>query len=415
MTLLIQLKGIIGIVVLLGIAWALSAKRRHIPWRTIAWGVGLQIIFALLILKTSPGQRAFEYIRQGASRLISFSSEGAVFLFGALGKQGQSLKLMDQDLQPIDLGFTIAFQVLPVIVFFSSLMAILYHFGLMQRIVQAFAWGMRRTMRLSGAESVAVAANVVVGHVESPLAVRPYLSNMTTSELATVMTAGFATVAGSVLAAYIGFGVDAGHLLAASVMSAPAAVVIAKMMYPETETPETDGDVKHAVEKTTVNVIDAAALGATQGLKIAALVGGMLIAFVSLIGLINYFLSFAGTSLGDIFGYIFAPIAWCMGVESGDMLEVGRLLGTKVAVNELVGYLQLVDLQAKGLISERSFVIATYALCGFANFGSIAIALGGLGGIIPDRRAELARLGLKTMLGGALASWLTASIAGIMV
>lgn len=410
-----EFRGILGIVVLLGIAWAVSSDRRKPPWRTIAWGVGLQVLFAVLILKTSPGKMAFDFIRQGAAKLISFSSDGAVFLFGTLGKQGVSLKALDSSLQPIDLGFSIAFQVLPVIIFFSSLMAIFYHFGIMQKIVQAFAWVMRRTMGLSGAESVAVSANIFVGHVESPMAVRPYLADMTTSELATVMTAGFATVAGSVLAAYIGFGVDAGHLLSASVMSAPAAVVVAKIMFPETASPKTMGHVEHSVDKTTVNIIDAAATGAIQGLKIAAIVGGMLIAFISLIGLVNYFLSFLNTSLGEIFGYAFSPIAWCMGVESGDMLEVGRLLGTKVAVNELVGYLELMDLHAKGLISERSYTISTYALCGFANFGSIAIAIGGIGSMIPSRRSELARLGLRAMLGGALASWLTASIAGIMI
>ncbi len=413
MEILSQLRGILGIVVLLLIAWGLSSNRKKIPWRVIAWGLGLQVVLAILILQTTAGQIVFDFVRRGATRLISFSGDGAQFMFGVLGKPGTQLNMVDPSGAPVSFGFAIAFQVLPVIVFFSSLMAVLYHFGIMQKVVAGFAWVMRRTMKISGAESLAVAANVFVGNVESPLAVRPYLAEMTTSELAAVMTAGFATVAGSVMAAYIGFGVDAGHLLTASVMSAPAAVVIAKLLYPETDTPKTTGGAQIHVEKQTVNVIDAAATGAAQGLKIAAMVGAMLIAFISIIALINYLLGFAGTSLGEIFGYVFSPIAWCMGVATEDTLAVGKLLGTKIAINELVGYLGLVAL--KGQIAERSYVIATYALCGFANFGSIAIAIGGIGGIAPSRRADLARLGLKTMLGGALASWLTASVAGMMV
>ncbi|MCP4676762.1 MAG: NupC/NupG family nucleoside CNT transporter [Deltaproteobacteria bacterium] len=408
-----RLRGILGIAVLLAIAWAISSNRRKIPWRIIVWGLGLQVVFAVLILKTTAGKMVFDVIRRGATKLISFSGEGASFMFGVLGKPGTQLNMLDASSEPVSFGFAVAFQVLPVIVFFSSLMAILYHFGIMQKIVAVFAWVMRRTMKISGAESLAVAANIFVGNVASPLAVRPYLADMTTSELAMVMTAGFATVAGSVMAAYIGFGVDAGHLIAASVMSAPAAVVISKLIYPETDTPKTMDGAKVTVDKETVNFIDAAATGAAQGLRIAAMVGAMLIAFLSLIALVNYLLGFAHTSLGEIFGYVFSPIAWCMGVESGDMLAVGELLGTKVTINELVGYLQLVAI--KGQIGERSYLIATYALCGFANFGSIAIAIGGIGGIAPSRRKDLARLGLRTMLGGALASWLTASIAGMMI
>ncbi len=413
MEILSQLRGILGIIVLLLIAWGLSNNRKRVPWRVIAWGLGLQVVLAILILQTTAGQIVFDFVRRAATRLISFSGDGAQFMFGVLGNPGTQLNMIDPSGGPVSFGFAIAFQVLPVIVFFSSLMAVFYHLGIMQKVVAGFAWVMRRTMKISGAESLAVAANVFVGNVESPLAVRPYLAEMTTSELAAVMTAGFATVAGSVMAAYIGFGVDAGHLLTASVMSAPAAVVVAKLLYPETDTPKTTGGAQVHVDKQTVNVIDAAATGAAQGLKIAAMVGAMLIAFISIIALINYLLGFAGTSLGEIFGYVFSPIAWCMGVATEDTLAVGKLLGTKVAINELVGYLELVAL--KGQIAERSYVIATYALCGFANFGSIAIAIGGIGGIAPSRRADLARLGLKTMLGGALASWLTASIAGMMV
>jgi CNT family concentrative nucleoside transporter len=277
------LRGILGIAVMLLIAWALSSHRRKIPWRVIAWGIGLQLLFALFILKTTVGQIAFDFIRRGAAKLISFSGEGGSFLFGVLGQPGVQLKMLDLQNNPISFGFAVAFQVLPIIIFFSSLIAILYHFGILQRIVQGFAFGMRKSMKISGAESLAVASNIFVGNVESPLVVRPYLNEMTASELGTVMTAGFATIAGSVMAAYIGFGVDAGHLLAASVMSAPAAVVIAKLMFPETETPKTlEGASIHLDEKP-VNVIDAAATGAIQGLKIAAIVGAMLIAFLSLI------------------------------------------------------------------------------------------------------------------------------------
>ena len=403
----------LGVVVILAIAWGLSSNRRKIPWRVIGWGIGLQIVFAVLILRTQTGKAVFDLVRKIATQVISFSGTGAEFLFGVLGRPGTSLQLLDMTGEPVNFGFAVAFQVLPVIIFFSSLMSIFYHLGIMQKIVQGFAFVMRRTMRISGAESLAVAANIFVGNVESPLIVRPYLAEMTISELSAVMTAGFATVAGSVMAAYIGFGVDAGHLLAASVMSAPAAVIMAKMLYPEIATPRTMDGARVAVEKTTVNIIDAAASGAAQGLKIAAMVGAMLIAFLSLIAMLNYLLAFAHTSLETIFSYIFFPLAWCMGVDSADTHDVGRLLGTKIAVNEFVAYLEMVGL--KDSISERSYVISTYALCGFANFGSIAIALGGIGGMAPSRREDLARLGLKTMIGGALASWLTATLAGMII
>jgi len=431
MDVLERLRGVIGVAVLLAIAWALSTDRRRIPWRVLAWGLGLQVVFALVILKTDAGEAAFDFVRRAAARLLSFSDAGASFLFGNLykgidstppGQGGWGLSLIDPSSQsPIQVGVVVAFHVLPVIIFFSSLMAVLYHFGVMQRIVQGFAFVMRRAMKISGAESLAVAANVFVGMVEAPLAVRPYLAAMTISELATVMTAGFATVAGSVMASYIRFGVDAGHLLAASVMSAPAAVVVAKLMYPETGEPRTMGGAEIHVPKTSVNGIDAAASGAIQGLKIAAIVGAMLIAFLSIIAMVNYLLGLlggalgfeGGLSLGRIFGWAFSPLAWCMGVEWGDVPDVGRLLGTKVAINEFVAYLDLMAIRDG--ISERSATIATYALCGFANFGSVAILIGGVGSVAPDRRGDLARLGLKTMIGGALASWLTASIAGTMI
>lgn len=407
------LRGLLGVVVLLALAWGLSENKKRVPVRVILWGLGLQLVFALFILKTGVGQTMFDFIRRGATKIISFAGDGSEFLFGLLGKPGQSLQMLDMNAHPVQFGFATAFQVLPVIIFFSALIAVFYHFGILQRVVAAFAWVMRKTMRLSGAESLAVASNIFVGNVESPMVVRPYLDTMTVSELAAVMTAGFSTIAGSVMAAYIGFGVDAGHLLAASVMSAPAAVIIAKIMYPETKTPQTmSGASMHTGEKT-VNFIDAAASGAVTGMKTAAVVGAMLLAFVSIIAMINYLLSFAGTSLGHLFGYLFAPLAWCMGVESQDVMNVGRLIGTKIAVNELVAYLELVRLRPD--MAARSTVIATYALCGFANFGSVAVALGGISAMAPSRRSDLARLGLKTMFGGALASFITAVVAGMML
>lgn len=407
------LRGIFGIAVLLLIAWALSNHRKKVPWRVIGWGLGLQLVFALFILKTDVGKIVFDFIRRGAAKVVSFSGDGATFMFGVLGTPGKQLQLQDGAGNLLAFGFSVAFQVLPIIVFFSALIAILYHFGLLQRIVSGFAFVMRKTMKVSGAESLAVAANVLVGNVESPLVVRPYLNTMTLSELAAVMTAGFATIAGSVMAAYISFGVDAGHLLAASVMSAPSSLIIAKIMFPETEVPRTLAGASVHTEEKTVNVIDAAASGAIQGLKIAAVVGAMLIAFISLIAMVNYLLAFAHTSLGHLFGYAFSPIAWCMGVDTKDTLHVGRLLGTKIAVNELVAYLDLVRLAPE--MAPRSTVIATYALCGFANFGSVAVAIGGIGAMAPSRRADLARIGIKTMFGGALASFITAAIAGMLV
>ncbi|MDJ0764721.1 MAG: nucleoside transporter C-terminal domain-containing protein [Myxococcota bacterium] len=418
-----HLRGIFGVVVLLAIAWSLSTHRKKVPWRVIAWGLGLQIVFSILILKTTAGKAVFDAIRDGAARLISFSDAGAGFLFGNLykgidstppGQPGWQLSLVDATgTTPVQIGVVAAFHVLPIIIFFSSLVGVLYHLGIMQRIVRGFAWVMRRTMKISGAESLAAAANIFVGNVEAPLVVRPFIATMTRSELALVMISGFATVAGSVMAVYVRFGVDAGHLLAASVMSGPAAVVVAKLMFPETGSPATQDSAQIKSPTESVNIIDAAASGALQGLKIAATVGAMLIAFLSLIAMINFFLGLVNTSLGELLGIVFSPLAFCMGVDSADMTAVGRLLGTKVAITEFVAYLDLVSL--KDTLSPKSFVISTYALCGFASFGSVAIAIGGVGQIAPSRRTDLARLGLKAMLGGAMASWLTASIAGIVM
>ncbi|NOZ62295.1 MAG: NupC/NupG family nucleoside CNT transporter [Calditrichaeota bacterium] len=435
-----RLIGIIGIFVLLGIAWLLSNNRRKIDYRVVAWGIALQILFAVIILKTGPGQALFFYARAFITKLLSFTDAGASFLFGNLYLgdpgiaesmgQGGPYQLWDPATQHfVNIGIIFAFHILPTIIFFASFMAIMYHWGIMQKIVEFFAWIMRITMGTSGSESLSAAGNIFVGQTEAPLLIKPYISSMTKSELMAIMTGGFATIAGGVMAAYVRFGVDAGHLMAASVMSAPAALVMAKIVFPEVDESKTRGGVKLKVEKTTSNVIDAAASGAADGLKLAVNVGAMLLAFIALIAMLNFFLgkiddivnlaTFHHThfawdlSLKKIFGVIFSPLAFVMGVDFKDIGEFGNLLGTKISINELVAYVDLAQL--KGVISDRSYTIATYALCGFANFSSIAIQIGGISSIAPERRHELAKLGLKAMFAGALASWLTATIAGILI
>jgi concentrative nucleoside transporter, CNT family len=410
-----RLISVLGVGVLLGLAVLLSRDRRRIDWRLVAVGLGLQFAFAALVHLFPPGRAFFGWLREGVTTLLNFTFDGSRFLFGSL---------MEVD-GPV--GMVFAFRVLPTIVFFSSLMAVLYHVGLMQKVVTAMARGMARTMRVSGSESLSVAANVFIGQTEAPLVVRPYIAKMTESELMVLMTGGMATIAGGVLAGYIAFGIDAGHLLAASVMSAPAALVTAKILVPEREKSLTRGKVEIADDRETVNLIDAAADGAGQGLTLALNVGAMLLAFVALIALVDAGLGQVSAglasvgvhgwpaSLQEIFGYLLWPIAWSMGVPTADCFTFAGLLGQKLAINEFVAYASLGDLVRDGAISERSAVIGTYALCGFANFGSIAIQIGGIGGLAPERRADLSRLGLRAMAGGALASWLTATIAGIML
>ena len=404
-----------GLVVLVGIAWALSTDRRRIDWRLVGVGLALQLVFAGIVHLLPPGKHLFEWIRDTVTAILAFTYDGSEFLFGELMQPGGSV------------GFVFAFRVLPTIVFFSSLMAVLYHLGLMQKLVTLMARAMTRTMRVSGSESLSVAANVFIGQTEAPLVVRPYIQKMTRSEIMVLMTGGMATIAGGVLAGYIAFGVDAGHLLAASVMSAPAALVMAKILVPETEESVTRGKVVMSDERDTVNVIDAAADGASQGLKLALNVGAMLLAFISLVALINAGLGelaqlMAGvgltgwpSSLQDIFGYLFWPIAFVMGVPAGDCFTFAGLLGEKIAINEFVAYASLAEAAQSGALSDRAVIIGTYALCGFANFSSIAIQIGGIGALAPDRRHELSRFGLRAMIGGALASWMTAAVAGIML
>ena len=419
---------LIGIPVLLALAWIFSNNRRVIAWRTVGWGLGLQFIFALILLRTTAGTAVFGGARVIVARILGFTDAGTAFLFGNLfrgsadlvqyvtpGSEAGFVQVTSSATgELIPLGSIFAIHVLPTIIFFSSLMALLYHMGVMQRLISAMAWVMRRTMGTSGSESLSCAANIFVGQTEAPLVIRPYIKTMTNSEIMAVMCGGFATVAGGVMAAYVRFGVDAGHLLAASVMSAPAALVVAKIMYPETEKSPTAGHVSLQVPREYSNLIDAAAGGASVGLKLAANVGAMLLAFVALVAMINYGLGFLNTSLQQIFGWIFAPLSWTMGVPWSEAQTFGNLLGTKIAVNEFLGYIELQKAAVSGALSPRSVIIATYALCGFANFSSIAIQIGGIGGIAPERRGDVARFGLKAMFGGALASWLTATIAGFL-
>lgn len=401
--------GLLGIITLLGIAVAMSNNRKQINFRIVGWGLGLQLIFALFILKTPMGKPVFGFLDKVVSKLISFSDAGSDFLFTSF--------VPDVGFHPSLINF--AFRALPTIIFFSSLMAVLYHLGIIQFVVKWIARAMQKTMGTSGSETLSVSANIFVGQTEAPLMIRPFIGKMTQSELMAVMVGGFATVAGGVLAIYVKWLTDipgiAGHLLAASVMSAPAALVIAKIIYPETESSETMGDLKIHVEQNSSNAMEALGNGATDGLKLAANVGAMLVAFISIVALVNYLLSFAGTSMDAILAILFKPLAWTMGVPWEEAGQMGMLMGKKIVFTELIAYGDLKDIIAEGQISERTAIIASYALCGFANFGSIGIQLGGIGGMAPERKKDLAKLVTKAMVGGALASWLTATVAGILI
>ncbi len=402
-----------GLFVMMGLAWLMSSHKRTIQWRTIGGGLALQFIFAYLTLRTAPGQALFAKLGDVFTSLLGFVDAGSVFVFG-LPSQGD-----DDGLLLLD---TFAFGILPSIIFFSSLMSILYHFHVMQRIVRLTAVVMQRALNISGAESLSVAANIFLGQIEAPLVVRPYLSTMTQSELMTIMMAGFATVAGGVLAAYVKMGIDAGHLVTASVIAAPASIVIAKIMQPEIEEPLTRGRMVVEVETGTINAIEAAAVGALDGLKLALQVGAIIIAFLALIAMFKFAFEWPLGLLGSeltleqSLGYLFAPFAWAMGIEWGDCLKAGELLGTRMLSNEFIAYMQLGELmKGEQDLSPRSVVILTYALCGFANFGSIGVQLGGIGAMAPNRQADLARLGLRAMLGGTLAGFMTACIAGMLI
>ncbi len=432
-------RSLLGLLVLGGIAWALSTDRRKIVWRTVGWGIALQLLFAVFILKSSLGARVFDAAGAVVVGLLGYTADGAAFVFGNLvfdtvpvGVVGQGGFEAMPD-QVARTGAAFAFFVLPTIIFFSALMTVLYHLGVMQRVVRAFAWVMQRTMGTSGAETLSAAGNIFVGQTEAPLLIKPFVEKMTKSELMALMTSGFATVAGGVLAAYVGMLVAyfpdvAGHMLAASVMSAPAALVVAKLMLPETGTPTTSGSLDIVVERPDVNVIDAAARGAAEGLTLALNVGAMLLAFVALIHLCNGMLGWAGALVGvegvtleRILGMLLAPLAWLMGVPWADAPAVASLMGVKTVLNEFVAYLQLAGTLAGGStdgaagLQPRSVIIATYALSGFANFGSIAVQIGGIGGIAPSRRHDLSRLGIRAMIGGSLAAFMTATVAGMIL
>jgi len=404
-----------GLIVIMAVAYAISTNRRAIDRRTVAWGLSLQVLFALLVLKTTIGQRVFQTLGGAINQLLGFAFVGSSFVFGPLGDKTVWPRIMTQVLGDEGARYSVvfAFQVLPTIIFIAALFAILYYFGIMQLVVRAFAVVMHRIMRASGAESLNVAASIFMGQTEAPLTIRPYLPRMTESELMTVMTSGMAHISGGIMAAYILFGIEAQHLLTAVIMTAPGTLMMAKIFVPETEVPETMGTVRLDIERTDVNVIDAAGRGTGEGLQLALNVGAMLISFLALIALVNALLGVVGLSLQQIFGWVFAPIAWSMGVPWRDAPAIGNLLGTRMALNEFVAYSQLGPMKAS--LDPKSFTIATFALCGFANFSSIGIQIGGIGALAPSRRHDLARLGLRAMLAGTLANFVTATIAGFLL
>lgn len=454
--------GILGLLVLYGIAFALSRQRSAVPLRTVLWGLALQVAFALIVMKTAPGRAVFRVIADTVTKLFEYADVGAEFVFGPLASNEAS-------------GFVLAFQVLPVVIFIAAFFSVLYYIGLMQKIVTLMARGMQYTMGVSGAESLAAAANVFMGQTEAPIVVAPYVPSMTRSELMALMTGGFATVSGAVLALYVGIGVDAQYLIAASVMAAPASLVMAKLFFPETEVSKTAGEVSIEVPVDEANVLDAAARGASKGVTLALNIGGMLIAFLALIALINGVLQFIGDAFADsnslaklsagvvaaavayawlwkpdrerlirvaagvgiavvaawavfalhgpgviaiklesMLGALFAPLAWVMGVPWEESRLVGELFGTKLVLTEIVGFTRMVEMRDAGLLSDKSVIIASYALCGFANFASIAIQIGGIGGLAPSRKSDLARIGFWAMAAGMMASCTVATLAGML-
>ena len=410
-----RLQPLVGLIVIMTIAYSISTNRRAIDRRTVAWGLSLQILFALIVLKTTTGQRVFQTLGGLINRLLDFASVGSTMVFGPLGNKTVWPRIMNTVLGPEGAQYAVlfAFQVLPTIIFIAALFAVLYYFGVMQLVVRGFAIVMRRVMRASGAESLNVAASIFMGQTEAPLTIRPYLPRMTESELMTVMTSGMAHISGGIMAAYILFGIEAQHLLTAVIMTAPGTLMMAKIFVPETEVPETTGTVTLEIERTDVNVIDAAGRGTSEGLQLALNVGAMLISFLALVALVNALLGLVHLSLQQIFGWVFAPVAWSMGVPWRDAPTIGNLLGTRMALNEFVAYSQLGPMKAT--LDPRSFTIATFALCGFANFSSIGIQIGGIGALAPTRRHDLARLGFRAMLAGTLANFITATIAGFLL
>ncbi|MGE3618598.1 MAG: NupC/NupG family nucleoside CNT transporter [Gemmatimonadales bacterium] len=429
-----RLIGLLGMAVMVGIAVLLSYDRKRINWRLVLSGFGLQAVFGLVVLKTGVGRAVFAAVGRAITGLLQFQEQGARFVFGNLvqstvpvGPAGAGGVVDTSAGMVAQTGAFFAFNVLPTIIFFSALMSVLYYLGVMQLIVKGLAWGMQRTLGTSGAETLSASGNIFLGQTEAPLLIKPFVGRMTQSELVTVMVGGFATVAGGVLAAYVGmlsgvFPNIAGHLLAASVMNAPAGLALSKILFPETGEPVTRNSLELQVEKTDQSVIEAAANGAGQGLQLALNVGAMLMAFIALVALLNFLLGWAGgffgmpdLSLQLILGTLLRPLAWVMGVPWQDTAYVGSLIGLKATLNEFVAYAQFAgDLGGPLAISPRSSLILTYALLGFANLSSIAIQIGGIGGLAPERRAEIARFGLKAMIAGNLAAFMSASLAGML-
>jgi CNT family concentrative nucleoside transporter len=404
--------GILGLLTMLGLAYAFSTNRRAIRLKTVAWGLGLQLAFAVCVLRIGAGQRVFQKAGDVVSRLLSYSYAGSQFVFGDLGKQNSNF------------GFYFAFQVLPTIIFICAFFAVLYHFGVMQFIIRIAAWVMTRVMGASGAESLNIAASIFMGQTEAPVTIRPFLPDLTRSELMTVMTSGMAHVSGGIMAAYIAFGIEPKHLLSAVIMTAPGTLLMAKMLVPETEQPKTAGRVvmPESEEKTEKeeNLLGAIARGTTDGLHMALNIAAMLIAFLALIALtdgimggIHQWLTWFPSSLEKIFGVVFAPVAWVIGVPWRDCGVIGTLLGTRMVLNELVAFSMLGPMRAA--LDPRSFTIATFALCGFANLSSIGIQIGGIGALAPNKKGELARLGIRAMLAGTMANLMSASIAGMLL
>jgi CNT family concentrative nucleoside transporter len=406
--------GILGLLTMLGLAYAFSTNRRAINKKTVAWGIGLQIVFAIFVLKIEIGRVLFQKAGDAVNRLLSYAFVGSKFVFGELGAQGSSM------------GFVFAFQVLPTVIFIAAFFAVLYHYGIMQLIIKLAAKVMTRFMGASGAESLNVAASIFMGQTEAPLTIRPFLPDLTQSELMTVMTSGMAHVSGGIMAAYIAFGIEPKHLLSAVIMTAPGTILMSKMLVPETEVPKTAGRVVMSEEEKDAekkeNLLGAIARGTTDGLGLALNIAAMLISFLALIALLNgimggihnwHGMAWFPSSLQQIFGVLFAPVAWVIGVPWHDCGAIGNLLGTRMVLNELVAFSMLGP--QKAALDPRSFTIATFALCGFANLSSIGIQLGGIGALAPNRRDDLARLGIRAMLAGTMANLMSASIAGMLL
>lgn len=404
--------GVLGMALLLGSAYLFSTNRRAIQKKTVLWGLGLQLAFGIFVLKFEPGRRLFQIAGDAVNKLLNFAFAGSEFVFGELGKRGSSF------------GFVFAFQVLPTIIFIAALFALLYHIGVMQIFIRAFAWLMTRVMGASGAESLDIAASIFMGQTEAPLTIRPFLNSLTKSELMCVMTCGMAHVSGAIMTAYIITGVEAKHLLAAVIMTAPGTLLIAKILVPETETPLSGGHVQMPKMEKEANFLGALSRGTSDGLQLAINVGAMLISFVAVLALVDYLFGGAHnwlalhhfpwfpSSLEQFFGWIFAPIAWLIGIPWKDAGVVGNLLGTRMALNEVVAFTKLGPMKAT--MDPRSFMIATFALCGFANFSSIGIQIGGIGALAPDQRGNLAKLGIRAMLAGTMANLMSACIVGIL-